>query len=91
MFGYGRGWNRCWWPETVTPSGYTYVGPCRCGTGPHAFYQDQKGRIVHARSLYRGRISPEPTIEDLKIELEALNREKQELEKRIEELEKKSS
>jgi len=87
MCGYGRGWKRCWWPETVTPSGYTYIGPCRCGTGPHAFYQDRSGRVVHARTLYHGIIPQEPTAEDLKTELEVLNREKQELEKHIAELE----
>ena len=89
MGGYGRGWNRNQWPETATPSGYAYVGPCRCGAGPHAFYQDRHGRAIHARSLYRGRIPSAPTAEDLKAELKVLTNEKQELEKHIEELEKK--
>jgi len=89
MYGYGRSWNRCRWPETIIPSGYTYVGPCRCSTGPHAFYQDRNGRLVHGRSLHHGIIPPEPTAEDLKAELEALTKEKQELQKRMEELEKK--
>ncbi len=28
---------------------YRYIGPCRCGFGPHAFYEDtETGKIVHA-------------------------------------------
>jgi len=88
MFGNGRGYHR-WQPRTAAPEGYTYVGPCRCGTGPHAFYQDQKGRIVPGHDLCCWGFPPEPTKEDLKTELEALKQEEQELEKRIVELEKK--
>jgi len=82
----GRGWHHWWWPKARTPSGYTYIGPCRCGMGPHAFYLDESGRIVHAWQLYR---LPTPTKEDLKAEIEALKKEKSQLEKQIEELEKK--
>jgi len=88
MYGYGRGWHRKWWPGIAAPLGYTYIGPCRCGTGPHAFYQDPSGRIVHGWELYRWVVPPTPTKEDLKAELEALKGEKKELEKRIEEIEK---
>ena len=88
MFGSGRGY-RHWWPKIGAPEGYTYLGPCRCGIGPHAFYQDQKGRIVPGRDLYCRGFTPEPTKEDLKTELKALKQEEQELKKRIAELEKK--
>ncbi|WP_456482798.1 hypothetical protein [Methanopyrus sp.] len=28
---------------------YRYIGPCRCGLGPHAFYEDtETGEIKHA-------------------------------------------
>uniref|UniRef100_A0A7C6A9B0 DUF5320 domain-containing protein n=1 Tax=candidate division WOR-3 bacterium TaxID=2052148 RepID=A0A7C6A9B0_UNCW3 len=84
MCGYGRSWS--WW--RVAPSGYTYIGPCRCGTGPHAFYQDPSGRIVPAWQVYRWGLPPMPTKEDLKAELAALKEEKAELEKHIEEIEK---
>ncbi|MCM8784974.1 MAG: hypothetical protein NC827_05550 [Candidatus Omnitrophica bacterium] len=87
MCGYGRGWHR-WQPKVTAPSGYTYIGPCRCGRGPHAFYQDPNGRIVHAWQLYCWGVPTTPTKEDLKVELEALKEEKAQLEKRIEELEK---
>jgi len=87
----GRGWFRWYWnrPGVSSPSGYTYIGPCRCGMGPHAYYQDPSGRIVHAWHLYRGGIPPfSLTPEELKTELATLKNEKELLEKRIEELEK---
>lgn len=34
------------------PDGYRYVGYCRCGFGPNAFYQDASGNIVHASQLF---------------------------------------
>jgi len=88
MWGYGRRGPGCWWPRIVPPSGYTYIGHCRCGTGPHAFYQDESGRIVHAWQLWH-RVPPSTcSKEALWSELEALKDEKVRLEKRIEELEK---
>ncbi len=75
-------------PPVIAPKGYTYIGPCRCGTGPHAFYQTPSGRIVHAWQLYRWGVPTVFTEEDLKTELAALKEEKAELERRIEELEK---
>ena len=86
---YGRrGWNRRW-TRIAAPSGYTYIGPCRCGTGPHAFYHDKSGRIVHASQLYLGEVPLPPENDELISELETLKEEKAQLEKRIEELEKK--
>jgi len=58
--------------------------------GPHAFYQDEMGRIIHAWQLYRWGVPPAPTKEDLKLEIEALKEEKAQLEKRIEELERQA-
>ncbi|MGQ9800741.1 MAG: hypothetical protein ACUVRL_03640 [Candidatus Saccharicenans sp.] len=92
--GYGRGFHHNWrWPGPASaqvPEGYKYIGPCRCGWGPHAFYQDASGRIVQARDVYRrsGVPGPAPTQDELKEELEALKAEKEELERRIAELEK---
>lgn len=85
---YGRGWHKWWQIPVSTPKGYTYIGPCRCGMGPHAFYQDVSGRIVHAWQLYRWGVPPTPTKEDLESRLEVLKEEKAQLEKEIEELEK---
>jgi len=87
MYGF-RGIHR-WWSNISTPSGYTYIGPCRCGYGPHAFYLDPSGRVIHAWQLYRWPFSPISTTEDMVAEIEMLKKEKEILEKRIEELEKK--
>jgi len=32
--------------------GYYYIGPCRSGLGPFAFYMTPDGRIVHAWQVY---------------------------------------
>jgi len=85
MHGYGRGWFK---PRMAHSSGYSYIGPCRCGTGPNAFYQGPNGRIVPARQVYRSGFPTILTKEDLKAELEVLKKEKTELENRIEEIEK---
>lgn len=69
-----------------TPAGYRYIGPCRCGMGPHAFFMDPRGRIIHASALWRVP-SAVPASGDLEAELEALRKEKAYLEKRIQELE----
>jgi len=91
MFGYGgRRWRHWWsWTRPTVPSGYTYVGPCRCGWGPHAFYQDPSGRIVHAWQVCGWQTPPTPTEEDIRAEVERLKETKSQLEKRIEELERK--
>jgi hypothetical protein len=91
MLGYGRGWHRgrFWRYAAVSaPEGCTYVGPCRCGFGPDAFYQDKSGRIVHASQIYRRGIPSTLTREDFEAEVNQLKAEKAELEKRIMELEK---
>ena len=55
MFGRGffRGLCRCRHfliPKLLTR--FRYVGPCRCGFGPHAFYVDDRGRLVHPWELF---------------------------------------
>ncbi len=32
--------------------GLTYIGPCRCGYGPHAYYIDESGRVIHASHIH---------------------------------------
>jgi hypothetical protein len=87
MYGYGRG-RFGWARRPVNPRGYTYVGPCRCGPGPHAFYQDTQGSIIQAHHLYNQYYDNQPTKESLKAEMEALKQEKADLEKYIQDLEK---
>ena len=54
MRGYGRGWYS---PRMTVSSGYTYIGPCRCGTGPHAFYQRPKRQNCFSPASLSLRIS----------------------------------
>ncbi len=95
--GHGRGrrgpagrWGRF---PVDGPKGYRYVGPCRCGFGPHAYYQDEQGRIYPAGHIYGwGWGTPPPPVsekEDIQRELDRLRHEKEELELRIRELEEK--
>ena len=93
MFRRGRGWHRgygSWRQAAPTVSeGYAYVGPCRCGLGPHAFYQDKSGRIVHASQAHRWVTPPTLAREDLEADANWLKSEGAELEKRIRELEER--
>lgn len=85
----GGGWYRGCWPLASTPKGYTYVGPFRCGSGPHALYRDPSGRALHAWDLYRWGMPPvNRTQEDMEAELDLLRQERSHLEERIKELEK---
>jgi hypothetical protein len=90
MFGYGRGLHRGrFWPHTPAsvPEGYTYIGPCRCGFGPDAFYRDKSGGVIHASQVYHRGIPATPTKDDFEAEVDQLRAEKAELEKRIKEIE----
>jgi hypothetical protein len=90
MFGYGRGLHGGrFWPYTLAsiPQGYTYLGPCRCGYGPDAFYRDKSGKVAHASQLFHGSIPPMTSTESLESEVNQLKVEKEELEKRIKEIE----
>jgi len=93
--GYGCGWSQNWRGQVQPPEGFTYLGPCRCGTGPHACWQEKEtGRLFRGFPGYRGWFRPgyvsperEPSKEDLLSELNWLKQEKEELEARIKELE----
>jgi hypothetical protein len=65
----------------------TYIGPCRCGFGPDAFYRDKSGRIIHASQVYHRGFPTTPTKEEFEAEVDQLRGEKAELEKRIKEIE----
>jgi len=99
MYGFGRGrggrGGGYWfglgraWPTGINPSGYTYIGPCRCGFGPHAFYQDASGRILPAAAVFSGPAptQPEATPESTRAEIDELKAEKAEIERRLRDLE----
>ena len=91
---YGRGRGRGGYGlgiQAATPAGYTYVGPCRCGFGPHAYYLNAQGQVVPATTAWAwpvqaaqpGEPAPRPS------EIEQLRAEKAELERRLSELEER--
>jgi len=69
------------------PEGFTYIGPCKCGFGPDAFYRDKSGRIIHASQFFHWGIPPTTSTKSIEAEVNQLKVEKEELEKRIKEIE----
>ncbi|AEF95726.1 DUF5320 domain-containing protein [Methanotorris igneus] len=96
-FGRGRGFWRHYIPSTVGGR-YRYIGPCRCGMGPHAYYEDESGRIVHAWDLYRVPIATSTTdrtylvdrLKELEEEKAIIEDEIAEIKKRLNEIEKQN-
>jgi len=92
--GFGRRWwfGRGWWWGFYgyrTPHGFTYVGPCRCGFGPHAFYVDDRGRLLHASQVYGWGAWIPPTPSGTQDETQYLKAEKADLEARLKEIEER--
>ncbi len=91
--GSGRGMGRGWWAPYGyrTPQGYTYVGPCRCGFGPRAFYTDDQGRLLHASQVWGwGGWTPwTPGYAPSQSEAKTLKAEKADLENRLKEIEER--
>jgi hypothetical protein len=52
-FRQGLGFRR----EAPAAAGYEYVGPCRCGYGPNAYYRDSAGRVVSPAAAATGGFS----------------------------------
>jgi len=71
------------------PKDVTYVGPCRCGFGPHAYYRTADGKIVQAASLpYSKDMLPselEPEYDELQTQVERLRNRVKELENKLKE------
>lgn len=44
MGGIGRKFRRC--VPLVVSNRYEYIGNCRCGTGPHAYYLDKESNMI---------------------------------------------
>ncbi len=97
-----NGWMRGHWRFRrnifPTPAGYDYLGPCRCGFGPRAFYRTPSGEIVRPSQLFSpiaGPITPfQPVLkpeEEAKLleeEAKALREELNRVEERLKELKK---
>ena len=82
-----RGFYRGRFP---VPAGYEYVGPCRCGCGPHAFYRTPTGHITGTPLAHVPSMKPEEEAGYLEEEAKALQEELSRVEERIRELRKKS-
>lgn len=39
-------------PRKYMPFEYAYLGPCRCGLGPNAFYVAPSGEVLHAAQIF---------------------------------------
>ncbi len=84
-----------------TPAGYRYVGYCRCGYGPNAYYQTPNGNVVPAYQLFSGtmqqpqnvysntKVSSEDQEKILKERLERLQEEIADVTNQLEEIEGK--
>ena len=82
---FGRGFFRGICRHFLVPKVLSklYVGPCRCGAGPHAFYIDERGWLIHAWDLFLREI---PEKEREKYIRERINYLKEELKMLEEEL-----
>ena len=78
--------------HVLTPGAFSrfrYVGPCRCGSGPHAFYIDEMGRLIHAWDLFPRDISEEDIEKYLEERIKYLKEELKILEEKLRNIKKK--
>ncbi|MGQ9706945.1 MAG: hypothetical protein ACUVWP_08130 [bacterium] len=73
----------------AVPSGYRYVGSCRCGFGPHAYYETPEGRVVSPFEVYSGFYRGGSIKENLEAEKKYIEDEVKYLEERLKELEER--
>ena len=38
-------------PRTNNTQNYTYIGRCRCGFGPNAYYKTRDGKVIHVNQI----------------------------------------
>ncbi len=72
---------------------YEYMGPCRCGFGPHAHYITPEGTVVHASQIPvpfppLHELTEEEELDMLKEDSKMIEEELAQIKTRIEELEK---
>jgi len=75
--GWGCGVSRGGQRHPDNTSGTVYIGHCRCGHGPHAYYQTAVGGIKHVREIVSEQF------DDTQNELSALKARREALDKRI--------
>ncbi len=85
--GWGRGW--AWWiaPQVISAAaskGYTYIGPCRSGIGPWAFYLSPSGQVVHAWQIFGlgpGTLTTWPAVGPYPVQIQAQSSDREQLER----------
>lgn len=87
--GYGRRYLERYKPPIQGLRGYTYIGHCRCGHGPDAYYRMPEGRVVHASQVFGMPAAPtkEQEIEQLKTEKEMLEQRLKEIDETLKKME----
>ena len=87
---FGRGlfrYSRAHAVPVLSDEKYEYVGTCRCGLGPHAYYRDKKtGNIMPAVAVYGYDTSAVSYETELSDRLKYLEEEKKYLEEEIKKL-----
>ena len=89
---FGRGFFRRMCRHFLTPrvfNRFRYVGPCRCGSGPDAFYVDEAGRLIHAWDLFTEEMSEEYREKYLEERIKYLKEELKILEEKLKSIKKK--
>ena len=89
---FGRRFFRGICRHVLTPGAFSrfrYVGPCRCGSGPHAFYIDEMGRLIHAWDLFSRDVSEEDIEKYLEERIKYLKEELKILEEKLRNIKKK--
>jgi hypothetical protein len=81
--GLSRGYRYFWRSPFSAPSGYKYLGPCRCGCGPHAFYRTPEGYVSRAPAQALPELKPEEEAKWLEEEAKALQEELRRVEERL--------
>ena len=85
--GFFRGQGRCHFTSRVNTiyrrGSYKYIGPCRCGLGPHAYYLDKNENLIHGWEIF-DRDFEGNRKEYLKERIKYLEEEKKRLEKELE-------
>jgi hypothetical protein len=86
--GHGGGYERVV-ARPAVPSGYRYLGPCRCGYGPHAYYETPEGRVVSPYEMFHPKYNAPQTKEDLEMEKRYIEDEIKYFQERLNEIEER--
>jgi hypothetical protein len=71
--------------EAAGAQGAVYLGPCRCGRGPNAYYRTGDGRIVHALDAPTSNtpVAEDTDVAAMRAEMTRLTEEVKELQRKL--------